>query len=389
VTIYTYDPYVSTGVAPNSHALGQSTLPVFQTVQQYFSTITNQYMAGQLQNILTVLTGIIGTLVVIWIVIQAYKIMMGTSQRPIMELGLSCLKIGVIAYFALNAQHYADGVANLINGIDDSLTQAIMGQGSGSIGANLDKILVTAVHQMSFCQSQISLMHTSTWSWIIVILCLLIAYVPFLLEVAILVFGSQVIIVILTAIGSIFLCCLMFQSTKRFFDSWVSKLVEQIFTIMLAMVASNFMMVLFRNTIQSQVLSDTSNPFGISLFILIIGIICAWVLSKVNQLAGSLAGGFALGVLQLSDISDGLSQAGNAMNVAAKPVTVPASYLAGKAGEYLMDKWQNRGDHISGSSPTSGQVADAPNSNLKNDQSLKQTKEAIRKYQQDLDNNGE
>ena len=389
MTIYTYDPYVSTGVAPNSHALGQSTLPVFQTVQQYFSTITNQYMVPQVQNILTVLTGIVGTLVVIWILWQGYKIMMGTSQRPIMEFGLSCLKIGVIAYFALNAQHYADGVANLINGIDDTLTQAVMGHGSGSIGANLDQILGKAVNQLSFCQSQISLLHSSTWAWSIVILCLLIAYVPFLLEVALLVFGSQVIIVVLTAVGSIFLCCLMFEPTKRFFDSWVSKLIEQIFTIMLAMVASNLMMILFQHTIKSQVLSDTANPFAISLYILIIGIVCAWVLSKVNQLAGSLAGGFALGVLQLSDISQGALQANNVMELAAKPVTVPASYLAGKAGEYLMDKWQNRGDHISGSSPTSGQVADAPNSNLKNDQSLKQTKEAIRKYQQDLDNNGE
>ena len=349
-------------------------ITIFQTVNADLQSITSGFLVHQIQSMITMLTAVVGGAVTIYLAWQLYQIMYGKGNQPIMEFAFKCLKIGVIAYFALNAQHYSNDVVRLINGINQSLTEGIMGK--GTIAFHLDQILNQALSQLNFCQNQLRLTNMGSWSWIVVIVCILLGYLGFTIETAILVFGSQVIITLLISVGSLFLVALMFEPTKRFFDSWVSKLVEQMLTIMLAMLVSNMMMKMFDFILKVNRLSAVTNPFAISMEVLVVGAISFWALSKCNQLAGSLAGGFALGVMQLSDLSEGAKKSYGFVAPATKPATIPMSYAANKAMGYAKEQWNNRGDNISGNNGSmSGNVADAP----KQDNSLKQVQSAINK----------
>ena len=349
--------------SPHVNAKPLASFHIFEILNADLQSLASKFLVHQIQSMITMLTAVVGGAVTIYLAWQLYQIMYGKSNQPIMEFSFKCLKIGVIAYFALNAQHYSDDVVRLINGINQSLTEGIMGKGT-TIAQSLDSILNHAFSQLNFCQNQLRLMNTGTWSWIVVIVCILLGYLGFTIETAVLVFGSQVIITLLVSVGSLFLVALMFEPTKRFFDSWVSKLVEQMLTIMLAMLVSNMMMQIFNNILEINRLSSVTNPFAISIEVLIVGAISFWALSKVNQLAGSLAGGFALGVMQLSDLSEGAKKSYGFVAPATKPATIPMSYAK--------EQWNNRGDNISGNN---GKVSEAP----KQDNSLKQVQSAINK----------
>ena len=363
---------------PHTNSKPLTSMHIFQTVNADLQSMTSGFLVHQIQTMITMLTAVVGGAVTIYLAWQLYQIMYGKGNQPIMEFAFKCLKIGVIAYFALNAQHYSNDVVTLINGINQSLTEGIMGK--GTIAQGLDGILNHALSQLNFCQNQLRLMHASTWSWIIVIVSILLGYLGFTVETAVLVFGSQVIITLLVSVGSLFLVALMFEPTKRFFDSWVSKLVEQMLTIMLAMLVSNMMMQMFTTILTVNTLTSVTNPFAISMEVLVVGAISFWALSKCNQLAGSLSGGFALGVMQLSDLSEGAKKSYGFVAPATKPATIPMSYAASKAMGYAKEQWNTRGDNISGNnSSTSGKVSDAP----KQDNSLKQVQSAINKMNKD------
>jgi type IV secretion system protein VirB6 len=353
---------------------------VFQTISTSFNQITNGFVLKETQGLLNVLTGVISTLVLCYIIWQGIKILYGMKgQRPFSELGVLFTKMAVISYFALNAQNYANDVGNLINAINQSLTEGIMGH-HGTIAQSMDRMLNHAFVQLNFAQNQIRVMQGGTWSWIIVVLAIIIGYLAFTIESAILVLGSQVMIVLLTSVGSLFLCCLMFEPTKRFFDSWVSKLVEQIFTIMLAMLVSNFMTQIFYKIVVSNSFIHVVNPFAVALKVLIVGAVSYWALQKCNQLAGSLAGGFALGVMQFGDLSEGAKQAYNLTSPITKGATIPMSYAMGYAADKatggIKKWWDGRGDNISGAeAPKSGAISD-----VMNDPNLKQVKAAIAKH---------
>jgi len=260
-------------------------------------------------------------------------IIAGYLPNPFWAVVKQCLKVALVAAIALNAGNYLSWVVDGVNGLQAGLASALNTQGaeaSGSIYQTLDSSLDKSFELVGECFTKANDAGYdvgAALSWMFAGLAIGLGSLLFTLLGGAIVITAQFSLAVLFAIGPLFIMCLMWPMTARFFDSWFSQTINYVLTIVIVAVFMSFAMAAFDAFIAgADVSSDgTNSPAFAALQILGLTGLFSYMLFQVGGMASGLAGGVSMAALSLREmampataatraLSGGASSAANIVN---------------------------------------------------------------------------
>lgn len=271
----------------------------FNRIFSELDTALGVYISDVVAEVIGSLGAVTAQLLVLYFIIHGFMMMRGMIEEPVTDFAWRVVRLSIITGVALNLGYYNSAVVDFIWRFPEALAAIVV---QGAAGSGSASYLDSLMSQMYSLGSAFWTKGTaSTIPHVGLILCavavwgvglLLTAYAAFLLCL------SKFMLAILLALGPIFIVLLMFDSTKRFFESWLGQALNYGFLVVLAgacikLVMSVLEMYLLEGgaaiKLDPQV-SDIVPAAGIC-------IIGSLLLAQVNSVASALGGGVAIATL--------------------------------------------------------------------------------------------
>jgi len=219
----------------------------------YFEAFGNQfkgYISSFATDTSTALINNLGSVVavglVMFVIVRSFMMMRENNYGAIYDIIVQMLKIGFIAFLALNTGHFTSYVIKALGYFQSGLMEAVsqgvhLGGGALQISSAwgaLDQLWLTFIKAFNLVWSLIG-----KFSWITdapeilamcivtVILGLLSVYFTFSALGILLI--NEVSLIIFLGFGPLFLCTLMFPRTQSWFDGWIRSVITTIFTLVI------------------------------------------------------------------------------------------------------------------------------------------------------------
>lgn len=300
---------------------------VFQFIGETVKNATDAFVEPAASNLMFSLQMLVLTGVTLYITMTGYAISTGAVESPFWTFVKQCMKIILIAFFALTADGYITGVMGAINGLESGLSQAMNGGAAPmTIYQVLDQSLGKGFEIVGVCFQKAD---EAGWNFGSVLGWVIAGLVVAAGTVLVAMLGGAVIIVakfslaVMFALGPLFIVSLMFPATARFFDSWFSQVMNYVLTIVIMAIIMTFAMKAYDAFIAGADFSGDGdgNPMFAALQIgALTGVLC-WIILQAGGMASGLAGGVsmaAMGIRHLmSPVTGGLNAAkgvGNMVN---------------------------------------------------------------------------
>ena len=312
---------------------------VFQFIGDTVTNATDAFVTPAASDLMTALQMVVLTSVTLYITMTGYAISTGAVESPFWTFVKQCMKIIIIAFFALTADGYITGVMGAINGLESGLSQAMSGGAAPpSIYAVLDQSLGKGFKIVGLCFQNAD---KAGWSFGSVLAWAIAGIVVAIGTVLVAMLGGAVVIVakfslaVMFALGPLFIVSLMFPATARFFDSWFSQVMNYVLTIVIMAIIMTFAMAAYDSFIKDADFSGagTTNPLFAALQIgTLTGVLC-WIILQAGGMASGLAGGVsmaAMGIRHLiSPVTGGLNAAKGVGNM-VNPMTTRRDMQSGQ-----------------------------------------------------------
>ncbi|MGL4927158.1 MAG: type IV secretion system protein [Plesiomonas shigelloides] len=284
-------------------------IAVFSYIGESINAATKTYITDGIQGLIDTIKIFIMLCVAVYISLKGYASITGKSDDVLKDVVIHCVVVVCITGLSLNAANYTTYIIGGIDAWAGGLAQGISkaaGVGGGGSELNvfetLDGLLTEAVKQASYCFAKMSLWDSESWDWIVAAIAVLGTLGAVTLTAGIIIIGSKFLLTLLFLLGPLFLSLACFPATRRFAESWFSKLMEnclvQVFGVAIITLATT----IISKFIDYNSLEGEANPLAIAAQIVIVAGIMTFIIRQIPNLAGSLAGGFASGAMTLRDV---------------------------------------------------------------------------------------
>lgn len=293
---------------------------VFQYIGASVLNATNAFVQPAAARLIEAIQLLILTGVTLYIVLTGYAISTGAIESPFWTFVKLCMKIIIIAFFALTADGYFNYVVEAIYGLEQGLTTVMSGAPDGSnIYQVLDRALAKGFELVQLCQVRGDAAGFTAFGSMIgwYLSCITIA----LATVLVTVLGAGVIIVakfslaIMLGLGPLFIALLMFPATAKFFDSWFGQVLNYVITIVIMSVIMSFAVGAFEQYIDAADFNGSDiNPLIASLQVGALTAVLMWIIMQSGGMASGLAGGVSAAAMSIRQLAMPLSAATAAAN---------------------------------------------------------------------------
>lgn len=265
--------------------------------------VLNSYVSDVATNVISAITPVATTLLMIYVMLWGWSMMRGMISEPIIDGASRLIRLAVICGLALSIGRYNGYIADMLWETPDALSALVATGHSDSMGnvQFLDSLMSKAydlgdafwqkANASSSFFPDIGLLITAILIWAAGLIAT--AYGAFLLVL------SKMALAVLLGIGPIFVLLLIFDGTKRFFDSWIAQALNYVFLVVLAAGAIKLIMSIldaYLNVVNgSGVIADPS--ISQALPAIAICAIGALVMMQLSSIASALGGGVAISTL--------------------------------------------------------------------------------------------
>lgn len=288
---------------------------MFAWIGSQFESILDRYILDVVQALIVGLVPIAAAVMTLWVALYGWAVLRGEVSETVPLFLWKVFKIGMVLVIALQATVYLDIVSDTANAL-------ATGVASTFLPASVDPSAVTSPYQIldrfnDEANRQVSdLMKEASMFRLDLVMASVvfsIGSVVFLCVALFVVTLSKVLLTFVIAIGPLFVLCLAWRPTARFFDSWLSMLLNAVVLTwfsFFAMGVSTFLGDQIFLAIQAGggFLGPTFNVLGESIRYCIIMILLAILCFQAPSLASALTGGAA--------VQQGVQMIQNAMMVA-------------------------------------------------------------------------
>ena len=287
---------------------------MFTWVGSQFDGILSTYVLGVVSALMAGIAPIALTCMTIWVTLYGWAILRNEVSETLPVFMWKVFKIGLVLAFALQAGFYISNVADTANSLAMGVASTFLPSGVDpttitSPYALLDKFNDDASAQVADIMKEAGMFRLD-----LVLAAAVFSFgsVIFLCIALFVVTLSKLFLTFVIAIGPLFLLCLAWRPTARFFDSWLSMILNAVVLTWFAFFAlglSAFMGVSMFKAIQDGggFLGGSFNVLGEAtrycVLMILMGIICF----QAPSLASALTGGAA--------IQQGIQMVQNAMMV--------------------------------------------------------------------------
>lgn len=296
--------------------MAASTFHFYEALFSKLDASLSSYVSDVATRVIGAITPVATTLLTIYVVLWGWSMMRGVITEPITDGISRIVRLSVIVGIALNLGRYNSYIADFLFNSPDALASYVVGGYSGTTGnaQYLDGLMsqmfdfgetyrqTGVANSLLFPDLGMLVMACAIWA----VGVISTGYGAFLLAL------SKMSLSILLAIGPIFVLLLIFDGTKRFFDSWLGQALNSVFLTVLTAAAIKLIL-----TILKSYLTDASGLAGDpkldqAIPAIVFGLIGALVLVQLPAMASALGGGVAVGTLGAVSWAYGKSKGGMA-----------------------------------------------------------------------------
>lgn len=195
---------------------------MFARLEAWFNAFFLGYAARVSGDLATGLVPVALALVTIYIGVYGLAVMRGEASEPVGTFAWKMVKVGAILSFALPGLYYSGNVAAAATGLQDGLATLFVAPGGGgaatAFGA-LDLANNAANEQLALLWKDAGMFRLDL---VVASLLFSLGTTIFLVLGAFVGLLGKLILTFALAIGPLAILCLLFKSTARFFDSWLS-----------------------------------------------------------------------------------------------------------------------------------------------------------------------
>ncbi|HTV80783.1 MAG TPA: type IV secretion system protein [Steroidobacteraceae bacterium] len=266
----------------------------FATFSSWLDSQLATYISDNTARLSTALAPATVTLGTLYVMLWGYLLLTGRIEEPFREglrrIVLLAVVLGVTLQLWLYNAVIVDTfytapaqLATVVTGAASPVTTVdSIWQAGGAVGGQLWS-------RGNFFSGNWGPFISGTLVWIIV--GLLCCYVMFLLAL------SKIALAVLLALGPLFICLRLFESSRRFFDAWLMQLANYgLITLLTVLVGALLLQLLQSYAAQTAARGSTLQTVD-TLDMLLASVIVLLILRQVMPIAASLAGGSSLSTM--------------------------------------------------------------------------------------------
>lgn len=302
---------------------------MFNWIGSKLDAILSTYVLGVVSNLMTAMAPLALTSMTLWVALFGWAVLRGEVADSIPVFLWKTFKIGLVLAFALQSGFYISNVADTANALAVGVATTFVPSGIDPATvatpyALLDKFNDTASAQVADIMKEASMLRLDL---LLAAAIFSIGSVAFLCIALFVVTLSKLFLTFVIAIGPLFILCLAWRPTQRFFDSWLSMVLNAVvltwfafFALGLSTYAGSEIFTAIHDG--GGFLGGTFNVLGEATRYCILMILMAIICFQAPSLASALTGGAA--------VQQGVQIIHNAMMVAG-PRSASSARTAGVA----------------------------------------------------------
>jgi type IV secretion system protein VirB6 len=287
---------------------------MFSWVGSQFDGVLNTYVLGVVSALITGITPIALTAMTLWVALYGWAVLRNEVSETLPVFMWKVFKIGLVLAFALQSGFYISNVSDTANalatGVASTFLPAVANPATiatpyAILDAFNDKagqLVLDLLKEAGIMRLDLVFAAVVTAFGNVIFLCIALFVVTL----------AKLFLTFVIAVGPLFVLCLAWRPTARFFDSWLSMLLNAVVLTWFAFFAlglSAYMGDALVQAIQDQggFLGPTFNVVGESLKYCVVMILMAIICFQAPTLASALTGGAA--------VQQGIQMIQNAMMV--------------------------------------------------------------------------
>lgn len=306
-----------------------------------FETVISNYFTETSSNIVSAIAGPAWVMMGIYFALWGFSMVRGLIDEPLTDGLFRMVKISIVLGLALNTGLYQTHVVDFIQNVPGAMAQLLVfgggnaESGTASTFATLDMLLVKTQDLAYKCWDQMSILSPGQSLAFGICALIILGMGLFFLGVAGLgIIITKLLLMLMLALGPIFILLAMFQATQRFFDAWIAQTLTAMMTLVLIMATCSLFFAMVEEVIgqvNGVIQDDPLQGVGI---ITLAAASCTFLLMKIPAVASSLAGGVAL---QVTEAASRMNRKGGEM--LGKAASKMGANTLGKAvGQAVMGK---------------------------------------------------
>ncbi|MEB3047394.1 type IV secretion system protein [Rhizobium mulingense] len=195
---------------------------VFSFVDGQFKTPLENFISSGTSNIASWVSGPLTAALTLYIVLYGYLVLRGSVQDPIIEFAFRAMKLAIIVMLVRNAGEYQTYVTNIFfETLPKEISQALnsgTAPSASTFDSLLDKGQKCAYEIWSRASWPVDIV-TGIGGMMVIGASFIVAAIGYIVSLY-----ARLALAIVLAIGPIFIALAMFQSTRRFTESWIGQL---------------------------------------------------------------------------------------------------------------------------------------------------------------------
>ena len=269
-------------------------MDLFANIFTNYQDAINAFLNSAISNTISAFLPVATTCLGIYFILYAWAGIRGKVQDWGNDMVARTLKLVLILSIGFTVAGYGQYVLNPVLNLPNDLTSVVTGKTADSVAgpAILDQQLDKAWTLGDDAMSKGAITSSSGVAFYFSGVVFYIAGFIMTVYAAYLILLSKGMLTVLLAFGPIFIGCLIFDVTKRFFDAWLGLIVNYIFVNVLAVTIVSFTFVAFQKYLDKM---TSDSGMGAALGLLVIAIIDILIIMGVPHVASSLAGGSPVG----------------------------------------------------------------------------------------------
>lgn len=195
---------------------------MFAKLDAWFNTFFLGYAARVSADLATGLVPVALAMLTIYIAVYGLAVMRGEASEPIGTFAWKMVKVGAILSFALPGLYYSANVVVWATGLQDGLAILFLAPGAAAPATAFDALDLAntaANEQLALLWKDAGMFRLDL---VLASMLFSLGTTIFLVLGAFVALLGKLILTFAIAIGPLAILCLIFKSTARFFDSWLS-----------------------------------------------------------------------------------------------------------------------------------------------------------------------
>ena len=287
---------------------------MFSWVGAQFASILSTYVLGVVSALMSAITPLVLTVMTLWTLLFGWAVLRNDVPETLHAFLWRVTKIGLVLAFALQAGFYISNVSDTANALATGVAATFFPSGADPRALASPYALLDAFNDGA-SQLVVDLLRDAGISRLDLYLAAgvcAVANVVFLCIALFVVTLATLVLTFVIAVGPVFILCLAWRPTARFFDSWLSMLLNSVVLTWFAFFALGLSVYMGQAMVRA--IQDGGGFGGANLNVIaeslrycVVMILMAIICFQAPSLASALTGGVA--------IQQGLQMVQNALMV--------------------------------------------------------------------------